>query len=141
MRGASASLTPVVLELGGKDPLVVCEDADLNTLVSVCVCGLGECCCGNRQCELTTPKPNLDTQVPVAMRAIYQSCGQNCIAPERFYVYDSVYDEFAERVSERVRSTTQPRTHKQTLNCFPLLPGDKSCQEAAPRPTFRQTGV
>lgn len=30
MAAASETLTPVVLELGGKDPIVVCEDADLN---------------------------------------------------------------------------------------------------------------
>jgi hypothetical protein len=29
MQAASETLTPVVLELGGKDPIVVCEDANL----------------------------------------------------------------------------------------------------------------
>ena len=30
MRGASETLTPVILELGGKDAFVVCDDADLD---------------------------------------------------------------------------------------------------------------
>ena len=32
-RTASANLTPVVLELGGKDPFVVCDDVDVDSIV------------------------------------------------------------------------------------------------------------
>lgn len=67
MRDAADSLTPVTLELGGKDPFVVCGDA--------------------RVAEV----------VPTALRAAFQSCGQNCVAAERFIVHEAVYDEFLER--------------------------------------------
>jgi len=40
-RAASSSLTPVVLELGGKDPFVVCEDvSDINGLVQIACRGV-----------------------------------------------------------------------------------------------------
>jgi len=68
MKAAAETLTPVVLELGGKDPFIVLEDADLS------------------QC------------VPMALRGAFQSCGQNCAGAERFYVHAKVHDKFVERV-------------------------------------------
>ena len=68
MRAAADTLTPVVLELGGKDPFVVLDDADLS------------------QC------------VPMALRGAFQSCGQNCAGAERFYVQEKVHDAFVKRV-------------------------------------------
>ncbi len=68
MRGASETLTPVVLELGGKDPFIVCEDADIDQLL------------------------------PFALRGTYQNAGQNCVGAERFYVYSKVHDEFVSKV-------------------------------------------
>jgi Aldehyde dehydrogenase family len=34
MKSASANLTPITLELGGKDPFIVCRDADLSQVSS-----------------------------------------------------------------------------------------------------------
>lgn len=64
MKDAAESLTPVTLELGGKDPFVVCPDV------------------------------NLKDVVPTALRAAFQSCGQNCVAAERFIVHEDVYEDF-----------------------------------------------
>ena len=77
MRGAADTLTPVVLELGGKDPMVICDDADLSQVVQI------------------------------AIRGALQNCGQNCIGVERFYVYDSVHREFVDQVVEIVEQLRQ----------------------------------
>jgi acyl-CoA reductase-like NAD-dependent aldehyde dehydrogenase len=76
-RTAAATLTPVVLELGGKDPFVVCDDCNVKELVQT------------------------------ACRGVWQNMGQNCAGPERFLVYDKVFDEFCDGV---VRVVTRMRT-------------------------------
>ena len=70
---AAANLTPVVLELGGKDPFVVCDDVDVKSVVQT------------------------------ACRGVWQNMGQNCAGPERFFVYEKVYDEFCTRVVDVVK--------------------------------------
>ena len=67
-KSAAANLTPVVLELGGKDPFVVCEDVDV------------------------------DSVVQTACRGVWQNMGQNCAGPERFFVYEKIFDEFCDKV-------------------------------------------
>mmetsp|Transcript_35117 Transcript_35117/g.108797 ORF Transcript_35117/g.108797 Transcript_35117/m.108797 type:complete len:598 (-) Transcript_35117:64-1857(-) len=71
MEHASKTLTPVVLELGGKDPFVVCDDV-----------GEGD----------------LDRIAQIALRGVFQSMGQNCAGPERFFVGAKVYDGFLKRI-------------------------------------------
>jgi len=71
-KAAAETLTPVVLELGGKDPFVVCGD-------------VGE--------------DELDRIAQIACRGVFQNMGQNCAGPERFYVAAEVYDGFCARVA------------------------------------------
>ena len=85
MKSAAKTLTPVVLELGGKDAFIVCEDANLN------------------QC------------VPMALRGAFQSCGQNCAGAERFYVHEKVYDEFVSRVVQTAKQLRQGHALKNPL--------------------------
>jgi acyl-CoA reductase-like NAD-dependent aldehyde dehydrogenase len=68
MQGAAERVTPVVMELGGKDAFVVCDDADL------------------------------EQAAHAAMAGCFINCGQNCVASERILVQEGVYDAFAERV-------------------------------------------
>lgn len=70
MEVASKTLTPVTLELGGKDPFIVCEDADIEYTV-----GIG-------------------------MRGAFFNCGQNCMSAERFYVFEGIYEKFLAKVKE-----------------------------------------
>lgn len=77
MEAASRAPTDVVLELGGKDPMIVCEDADL------------------------------DHAVEQAMLGVFTACGQMCVGVERIYVMDEVYDEFVRRVVDKARALRQ----------------------------------
>jgi aldehyde dehydrogenase (NAD+) len=66
-------LTPVLVECGGKDPLIVAEDADVRAAADGAVWG-----------------------------GIFNS-GQTCAGVERVYVADAVYDEFIGLVVEKAK--------------------------------------
>ncbi|KAI8003371.1 Aldehyde dehydrogenase 22A1 [Camellia lanceoleosa] len=74
MRNAAETLTPVTLELGGKDAFIVCEDVDVPHVAQI------------------------------AVRAALQSSGQNCAGAERFYVHRGIYPSFVAEVSKIVKS-------------------------------------
>ncbi len=71
--GAARRLIPSSLELGGKDPMIVLSDADLERAA------------------------NFATYYSM------QNAGQTCISIERVYVEEPVYDEFVSKVAEKVR--------------------------------------
>jgi acyl-CoA reductase-like NAD-dependent aldehyde dehydrogenase len=73
MAKAAETLTPVSLELGGKDPMIVCADADLERAANA------------------------------AVYYSMQNAGQTCISTERVYVEEPVYDEFVSKVIDKVR--------------------------------------
>ncbi len=68
MAAAAKNLTPVVLELGGKDPAVVCRDADLDQAARGVVWGA------------------------------FVNAGQTCASVERVYVEEPVAEAFVDRV-------------------------------------------
>ena len=74
---AARRLIPVVLELGGKDPMIVFEDADLGAAVEAAVWGA------------------------------FANSGQACASVERCYVQERVAEEFTSRVVEKVRTLKQ----------------------------------
>jgi succinate-semialdehyde dehydrogenase/glutarate-semialdehyde dehydrogenase len=73
---AGATLKKTVLELGGSDPFVVLDDADL------------------------------DAAAETGAWARNMNGGQSCIAAKRFIVHDAVYDEFLDRLVSEVDSLT-----------------------------------
>lgn len=77
LRRAAERLIPVTLELGGKDPMIVLKDADLERAANACVWG-----------------------------ALMNS-GQVCTSIERVYVEEAVYQQFVEKVVEKVRTLRQ----------------------------------
>jgi acyl-CoA reductase-like NAD-dependent aldehyde dehydrogenase len=74
MERASRRLVPVLLELGGKDPMIVLEDADLDRAAAAAVWG---------GCMMT---------------------GQVCMSVERVYVDARVAEPFAQKVVEKIRT-------------------------------------
>ncbi|WFE46714.1 aldehyde dehydrogenase family protein [Verrucosispora sp. WMMD1129] len=80
MAACAESLTPVLLEAGGKDAMIVDADADLDAAAEACVWG--------------------------AMT----NAGQTCIGIERAYAVEPVFDAFVDKVVERAgRLTVGPR--------------------------------
>ena len=75
------SMTPVVLECGGKDPVIVDRDADLNLAA-----------------EYTT-------------WSAMSNAGQSCIGAERVYVHESVADEFIKKVAENAKELTPGKSY------------------------------
>ena len=74
---AAKFLTPVVLELGGKDPMIVLEDADIENAARGAVWGA------------------------------FANAGQACASVERCYVQESIAPEFIERVVAETRALKQ----------------------------------
>ncbi|GHF56719.1 acyl-CoA reductase-like NAD-dependent aldehyde dehydrogenase [Amycolatopsis bartoniae] len=73
MAAAAETLTPVVIEAGGKDALLVDSDADVDAAADAAVWGA------------------------------FSNSGQTCIGVERVYVHEDVYDRFVGKVVELTR--------------------------------------
>jgi len=71
------TLTPAILELGGKDAMIVCDDADL------------------------------DQAVHAALAGTFIASGQMCLAAERILVFDAIHDRFVEEVVRAASSLRQ----------------------------------
>lgn len=71
-KSAAQNITTLSLELGGKAPFIICEDADL------------------------------DMAVEAAAVARFANCGQVCICNESVFVHEKVADEFTDKLIKRV---------------------------------------
>jgi acyl-CoA reductase-like NAD-dependent aldehyde dehydrogenase len=85
MELAAGTVKRVTLELGGSDPCIVCDDADLDAAASAVSVGR------------------------------FFNCGQACLAIKRLYVFESVYDELVDKLVARAkRLTLGPGTSPDT---------------------------
>ena len=71
---AAEYMTPVLMELGGHAPVVVCDDVD--------------------------PE---ETAISSAVRK-YRNSGQVCTSPTRFFVHETIYDEFARKFVDHTKT-------------------------------------
>ena len=91
MKRAADTLTPVSLELGGKDPMIVTRDADIERAANAAAFG-----------------GLLNT-------------GQICLSIERVYVEEPVYDEFVDKLQRNVESLRQGadgRTYRREIGAM-----------------------
>ncbi len=69
MSAASDSLKRIMLELGGKDPMIVLDDADI------------------------------EQAAEVAVNMSFENAGQMCVSTERIFVHDSIIEAFEQKVA------------------------------------------
>ncbi len=91
MRAAAETLTPVVLELGGKDPMIVLEDADVDLAARGAVWGA------------------------------FANAGQVCASVERAYVHESVAPQFVAQVVEQASALRTGRHDEEGVDVGPLV--------------------
>jgi acyl-CoA reductase-like NAD-dependent aldehyde dehydrogenase len=91
---AGRALKKTVMELGGSDPFIVLEDADLAAAAET------------------------------GARARCQNTGQSCIAAKRFIVVEAVADEFEERFRAAVSQLRVGPPRERTTQIGPLARGD-----------------
>jgi len=70
---AAEQIKRVTLELGGSDPMIVCDDADLERAVSAAAVGR------------------------------FFNCGQACLAIKRLYLFEGIYEPFVAKLVERAK--------------------------------------
>lgn len=75
----------VSLELGGKNPLVVCDDADLNNAIKW------------------------------TLLSVFSNAGQRCASASRIIVFDSIYDQFRDQLVEKTKELKLGPTDQDDL--------------------------
>ncbi|XP_065625548.1 benzaldehyde dehydrogenase, mitochondrial [Quercus suber] len=92
---SKSNLKKVTLELGGKSPIIVCEDADI------------------------------DLAVEHAHTAVFFNQGQCCCAGSRTFVHESVYNEFIEKAKARALKRVVGDPFKKGVEQGPQIDGEQ----------------
>ncbi|WP_028933143.1 NAD-dependent succinate-semialdehyde dehydrogenase [Pseudonocardia spinosispora] len=98
---AGKNLKKAVLELGGSDPLIVLDATDM------------------------------DETVKATATARMRNCGQSCNAPKRMIVLADIYEEFVERLTERVAGYYVPGDPSDPETTLPPLASNSAADEVA----------
>ncbi|MET0105034.1 MAG: NADP-dependent succinate-semialdehyde dehydrogenase [Sedimenticola sp.] len=91
MKQCAESLKKLSLELGGNAPFIVFDDADLVDAVEG------------------------------ALASKYRNSGQTCVCTNRFLVQDGIYDAFAEKLAEKVKTLQVGDGTEEGVNQGPLI--------------------
>jgi len=91
MKQCASTLKRLSLELGGNAPFIVFEDA------------------------------NLKRAVDGVLAAKFRNAGQTCVSPNRFYVHESVHDEFVALLKERVEGLKLGIGTDESVRIGPLI--------------------
>ncbi len=94
LQKSAKNLTKLSLELGGHAPFLVFDDADV------------------------------DAAVKGAIASKYRNMGQTCVCANRFYVQDGIYDAFAGKLSEQVKTMKIGRGLDDGVQVGPLINDD-----------------
>jgi succinate-semialdehyde dehydrogenase/glutarate-semialdehyde dehydrogenase len=95
IRDAADTMKKVSMELGGNAPLIVYDDADLETTLNV------------------------------AVPTKYANAGQVCVTPDRFYVHESLHDEFVKGFAARARAIKLGDGLDASVGMGPLINGSR----------------
>lgn len=87
---AAGGMKRVTLELGGSDPMLVCDDA------------------------------NLEDAVLGALRGRFYNCGQTCTAVKRLFVFESVAEEFIKKLEAGIRNLRVGNGMHENIDMGPL---------------------
>lgn len=88
---AITTMVPMILELGGKDPAIICEDTDIKTTARLVVSGA------------------------------YSYSGQRCTAVKRVLVMDSIADEFVAELKKLVEELKTGSPFDEDVTITPLI--------------------
>ncbi len=91
MRAAAGNLKRISLELGGKSPLIIFDDADLEPASEAAVWG------------------------------IFANSGQNCVAGSRLFVHRNIYDDVVQYISKRSNELKVGNGLEQDTQVGPLI--------------------
>jgi acyl-CoA reductase-like NAD-dependent aldehyde dehydrogenase len=111
MATAARNITPVHLELGGKSPVIVFADADL------------------------------DRALDAAIFGVFTLNGERCTAGSRLLLEDSIYDEFVAKLLARVARIKVGDPHDMTTEVGPLIHRDHLAKVRGYLDIARQEGA
>ena len=82
------NLKPIILELGGKDPMIILKDA------------------------------NQRKALEAALFGGLMNAGQSCISVENIYIEESIFDEFTLKISDKIKNMSSGESENDSISCI-----------------------